>query len=86
MCLKYINIVISIENPERPCVPSDFLNATNYFDNILMNSIVGGENTVCLPTCVRTEYQLKISEGKIDPEAVKRFSKVSKDEKPGNPG
>ncbi len=48
------------ENSERPCVPTDFLNVSSYFDNNIFNNVVGGENTVCLPLCLRTEYQVAI--------------------------
>jgi hypothetical protein len=42
-----------LEHSERPCTPTDFLNVTNYFDNTIFNTAVGGENTICLPICVR---------------------------------
>ena len=73
------------ENSDRPCVPSDFLNVSNYFDNNIFNTVVGGENTVCLPLCVRTEYQQKITEGRIDSGAVSRFSNVSTTEEHSHP-
>ena len=49
------------ENSERPCVPEDFLNNTQYFDHNVFETSVGGENTVCLPSCVITEYQVSVS-------------------------
>ena len=48
-------------NSERPCVPEDFLNNTQYFDHNVFETSVGGENTVCLPSCVITEYQVSVS-------------------------
>jgi hypothetical protein len=51
---------------------------SNYFDNNIFNTVVGGENTVCLPVCLRTEYLMKITEGKIDAGAVTRFANVTK--------
>ena len=66
-------------------MPSDFLNVSNYFDNNIFNNVVGGENTVCLPVCVRTEYQLKITEGRIDSGAIGRFANVSDTEERSNP-
>lgn len=63
---------------ERPCTPTDFLNVTNYFDNNNFNNVVGGENTVCLPLCLRTEYVMKITEGKIDEDAAAKYSVVTR--------
>jgi len=48
----------SLEDEERPCTPKDFLNSTPYFDVDEFNTVVGGENTLCLPVCLRTEYQV----------------------------
>ena len=61
------------ENSKRPCVPKDFLSSTPYFDNDVFNTMVGGDNTVCLPQCLVTEYQMKITKGRIEPEALTRL-------------
>jgi hypothetical protein len=69
-----------LDNSKRPCSPIDFLNSTSYFNNDLLESTVGAENTVCLPVCLKTEYQTKITEGRLESEVLQRISNEFKPE------
>ncbi len=60
-------------------MPKDFLNSLPYFDSSAFDTSVGGENTACLPRCLVTEYQMKITKGRLDPEALSRLHNSTAD-------
>ena len=66
-------------------MPSDFVYSTPYFDPQILNNVVGGENTICLPQCHVTEYQMKISKGKLEPRLISEASNISNPEAFNNP-
>lgn len=72
------------ENTLRPCEPRDILQQPLSYDT--ENYVFGAITDInCLPYCLTTEYEMQVSEGAIDPTAIRIFNAVSQTDLLGNP-